>query len=341
MPEKKKQLFKRAAVFTDIHFGLKHNSRQHNNDCERFLKWFIDQAHERDCDTCIFLGDWHHHRASINVSTLNYTLSNLGFLNDAFDQTFFIVGNHDLYYKEKREINSIPMADRFPNIHMIDSIFEKDDVAIVPWLVGTEWKKIEKIKTKYMFGHFELPSFKMNAMVEMPDHGGINAKKFKHQDYVFSGHFHKRQNQGKIHYIGNPFGHNYSDVWDFDRGAMFLEWDGEPEYVDWEDGPRYITLDLSELLEDPDAFLNENTYAKVTLDVDISYEEANFLRETFANNYKIRELHLIPRREMEDIDVKPGEIKFETVDQIVIDSINNIDSDTFDTGKLASIYNDL
>ena len=44
---------------------------------------------------------------------------------------------------------------------------------------------------------------------------------------------------------------------------------------------------------------------------------------------------------MEDIDLKPGEIKFETVDQIVIDSINNIDSDTFDTGKLAGIYNDL
>jgi len=341
MAKDKEQLFKKVAVFTDIHFGLKHNSRQHNNDCENFVQWFIAEAKKRGCETCIFMGDWHHHRANVNVSTLNYTLSNLGFLNDAFEQTYFITGNHDLYYKEKREINSIPMAGRFQNIIMVDEVLKQGDVAIVPWLIGDEWKTIEKIKSKYMFGHFELPHFKMNAMVTMPDHGGLQSNKFKHQDYVFSGHFHKRQQQGKIHYIGNPFGHNYADVWDFERGAMFLEWGGEPEYVDWEDGPRYIALELSDLLEDPEAFLNENTHAKVTLDVDISYEEANFLRETFTENYKIRELRLIPRREIDDIDLKPGEIKFETVDQIVIDSIKNIDSESFDVNKLASIYNDL
>jgi len=147
MTKKKEQLFERVAVFTDIHWGLKHNSRQHNDDCERFVQWFIDEAKQRGCETCIFMGDWHHHRASVNVSTLNYTLSNLGFLDDAFDKTYFIVGNHDLYYREKREINSLPMAERFPNIVMIDRIYEEGNVAVVPWLVGDEWKKIDK-KTK-------------------------------------------------------------------------------------------------------------------------------------------------------------------------------------------------
>ena len=37
-------MFKKAACFTDIHFGLKNNSRQHNNDCENFVNWFIDEA---------------------------------------------------------------------------------------------------------------------------------------------------------------------------------------------------------------------------------------------------------------------------------------------------------
>ncbi len=37
-------LFKKAAVFTDIHFGLKSNSLQHNQDCEKFVDWFISQA---------------------------------------------------------------------------------------------------------------------------------------------------------------------------------------------------------------------------------------------------------------------------------------------------------
>ncbi len=341
MTKKKSQLFRKAACFTDIHFGLKHNSRQHNDDCERFVKWFIEEAKKRDCETCFFLGDWHHHRANVNVSTLNYTVSNLSRLNDSFEKVYFIAGNHDLYYREKREIHSLPMATKLPNIVMIDDFFIQDDVAIIPWLVGTEWKNIQKIKTKYMFGHFELPHFYMNALVEMPDHGGLQSEHFTHQEYVFSGHFHKRQKKGKIQYIGNPFGHNYADVWDFDRGAMFLNWGEEPDLVNWEEGPRYISLSLSKLLEDPSAYLNEHTHAKVSLDVDISYEEANFLRETFIENFKIRELKLVPRRDDDEMNTATGDIKFETVDQIVTDQLGAIDSQSYDKTKLISLYHDL
>ena len=53
--------FKKVACFTDIHFGLKGNSRVHNDDCETFIHWFIEQAKAHNCETCIFLGDWHHH----------------------------------------------------------------------------------------------------------------------------------------------------------------------------------------------------------------------------------------------------------------------------------------
>lgn len=333
-------LFKKAACFTDLHLGLKHNSRQHNEDCLRFIQWFIDEAKKKEAETCIFLGDFHHHRASINVTTLNYSLRVLNLLDSAFEKVYFITGNHDLYYKEKREIHSLPMAEKFPNIVLVDELLVQDDVAIVPWLVGNEWKEMSKLKTKYIFGHFELPYFKMNALVEMPDHGGLKEDDFIHQDYVFSGHFHKRQKRTKIHYIGNPFGHNYADVWDTERGAMFLEWGGKPEYVDWEDGPRYISLDLSRLLEDPEKYLTQYTYAKVTLDVDISYEEANFLRETFSETYNVREIKLIPRRDIDDT-VAAGEIKFETVDQIVTDQLNAIESHTYDKSTLIQIYNSL
>ena len=39
-------LFKKAAVFTDIHFGLKSNSQTHKDDCLNFIKWFIVKAKE-------------------------------------------------------------------------------------------------------------------------------------------------------------------------------------------------------------------------------------------------------------------------------------------------------
>ncbi len=37
-------LFRRAAVCTDIHFGLKSNSQTHNDDCLNFIKWFTAKA---------------------------------------------------------------------------------------------------------------------------------------------------------------------------------------------------------------------------------------------------------------------------------------------------------
>ena len=333
-------LFERAACFTDIHYGLKQNSRQHLIDCDNYITWFIEEAKARNCETCIFLGDWHHHRASINIATMNSTIKDLKRLNDAFETVYFITGNHDLFYREKRDLNSIEFARDLSNFVMVDEHFLQDGVAIIPWLVGDEHKQVAKMKCKYMFGHFELPYFKMNAMIEMPDHGGIRADMLSGPEYVFSGHFHKRQYKNNIHYIGNAFPHNYADAQDNDRGAMFLEWGSEPVYVNWAECPKYLTMGLRQLLEAPEQYLDAQTHARVKLDVNISYEEANFIRETFAEKFKVREIQLLPVKEEEEA-FEGGEIQFESVDQIVIQQLETIESNLVDTDELVKIYRSL
>jgi len=332
--------FNRAACFTDIHFGNKNNSKQHNRDCADFVDWFIEQS--EDCETCIFLGDWHHHRASVNVSTLNHSVENVGKLSRAFEHVYMIMGNHDLYYREKRDLNSLPYAGLFENVTLVEDALVENDVALIPWLVEDEWKKLNKVNCRYMFGHFELPFFKMNAMVEMPDHGGINAEHLTGPEYVFTGHFHKRQNKGNVHYLGSPFGHNYADTWDDDRGMMKLSWGGAPEYINW-NGPRYRTVPLSRLIDEPDVILNEYTYCRATLDINISYEEASFIKETFSQQYNVREIALIPSKKEEHAqDWKVvDDIEVENVDQIVYNSLNAVDSDMIDKKILVDIYNSL
>jgi DNA repair exonuclease SbcCD nuclease subunit len=333
-------LFKTAACFTDIHYGLKQNSRVHLQDCHRYIDWFIAEAKARNAETCIFLGDWSHHRASVNVATLNASIKDLKKLNDNFEKVYFITGNHDLYYRDKREMNSIEYARDLSNFVMVDDMFEQDDVAIIPWLVGDDYKTVSKMKCKYMFGHFELPYFKMNAMVEMPDHGGINDKMLSGPEYVFSGHFHKRQYKNNIHYIGNAFPHNYADVSDNERGAMFLTWGEEPVYVNWDQCPKYSVITLKQLLDNHEDLLDEYTYSRVKLDISISYEEANFIREKMAEQYNVRELQLIAVKEEQD-EFEGGEIKFESVDQIVITQLETIESNTVNKEQLIGIYNGL
>ncbi len=335
-------LFKKVACFTDIHFGLKSNSKTHNEDCMSFVDWFIETAKKEGAETCIFLGDWHHNRSTTDVSTMNYTVNALEKLNDTFEVVHIITGNHDQYYKDKRDLHSLEYGRLFPNINMVNEEFTQGGVTILPWLVGDEWKRMEKIKSRYIFGHFELPLFYMNAMVQMPDHGELQATHFKHQDYVFSGHFHKRQSQNKIHYIGNAFPHNYADSWDDARGMMILEWDKEPQYIDWPDCPKYRTVKLSRLLDEKDSIMKSKMYLRVTLDIDITFEEANFIKETFMKEFDIRELSLITEKDnLEGLIEDTTDAKFESVDQIVAEQIVALETGTYNTNTLLAIYNGL
>ncbi len=336
------QLFKKVACFTDIHFGLKSNSQTHNQDCEDFVDWFIAEAKKEDADTCIFLGDWHHNRNSINLITLDTSIRCLEKLGAAFDQFFWFPGNHDLFYKDKRDVHSSAFGRHIPGVTVVEKVTTQGDVTLVPWLVGDEWKTISQVKSKYMFGHFELPLFYMNAMVQMPDHGELKAEHFKHQDYVFSGHFHKRQQRDKIVYIGNAFPHNFSDTWDDDRGMMLMEWGGKPYFKNWPDAPKFRTVKLSRLIDEEDTLMKSKMYLKVNLDIDITFEEANFIKETFVGKHDIREISLI--QDKDDISTvldEQTDSKFESVDQIVTEQLVNIDSDSFDKKVLLEIYNSL
>jgi hypothetical protein len=255
-----------------------------------------------------------------------------------------IMGNHDLYYREKREIHSIPMGKEYPNIRIVnDEMLIEDDVAFIPWLVDDEWKKVRDVKCKFMFGHFELPQFYMNALVQMPDHGGLKAEDLAKPEMVFSGHFHKRQKKGNVIYPGNCFPHNFADAWDDDRGCMFLDWAGKIDYLPWPDAPKYRTLSLSKLIDEPEKYLADKTYARVALDVGITYEEANFIKETFAKQYDLREISLIPSKKEEHTnDWQQGvDIEVENVDTIVLSQLESVQSETIKKQMLIDIYQGL
>ena len=293
-------LFNKALVFTDIHFGMKSNSTLHNQDCEEFVEWAVEQGRLHGCETCIFMGDWHHHRASLSLQTMHHSLRALEMLSAGFDDT------------------------------------------LVPWLVGDDHKRVKNASARYMFGHFELPHFKMNAMVEMPDHGDINADHFTGYGEVFSGHFHLRQKKNNINYIGNAFPHNFSDAGDDQRGVMILDWDGTKEYISWPNQPLYSVMNLSDVIDFADDRLKPRMHVRVNLDIEISYEEANYIKEQYITKYNLREMALIPNKQSAlEEEMNPGDIKFESVDQIITEQIIAINSEFYDNKLLLEIYRSL
>jgi hypothetical protein len=151
-----------------------------------------------------------------------------------------------------------------------------------------------------------------------------------------------RQTQRNINYIGNCFPHNFADAGDDQRGMMVLVWDGEPEYHSWPGQPLYKVLKLSQVIDNAPNLLAPNMHVRVELDIDISYEEATFIKDTFIRDYKLREMALIPvKSNAVDADMAPGEVRFESVDQIVTDQLTNIESEFYDSKLLLQIYQTL
>jgi hypothetical protein len=99
---------------------------------------------------------------------------------------------------------------------------------------------------------------------------------------------------------------------------------------------------LSDLIDRKEEIMKSKMYLKVHLDIDISFEEANFIKETFMSDYDIREISLIQDKTNLDGTYEDNpETKFESVDQIVLEQLLNLEYEQFNKNMLLDIYKNL
>lgn len=334
---------------TDIHWGAKSNSELHNQDCERFIDWFCDNVRaDPEIDNIIFLGDWYENRSALNVMTLNYAHRGAEKLNSLGLPVYFIIGNHDLYHRHTREVYSpitMGVFDNFKVINepeVIDSV--GDGILVCPYLFHDEYKNlVQHTKVKTWWGHFEFAGFVITGHnVVMPT--GPQAADFAGPKRIFSGHFHKRQIKNNVVYIGNTFPTTYGDAGDTDRGMVVYEHDSDSlEFINWPDCPQYIKTKMSDIL-DESVTLAEQARVKCVVDVPISFEESTYLRQSFIEKYNLREFIMEESQEISDAltntqtSVDLEDPKLDSVDDLVIQMLTDIESDHIDSNILIEQY---
>lgn len=335
--------FEKILSFTDIHFGLRNDSRDHNEMCLEFIDWAVAVANERGCDAICFIGDWHDHRTKIGVETLNYSEKGLEKLSKSGLTVYFVLGNHDLFFRENRNVHSLPFAPHH-NIHLISEPTHFGDTAFVPWVVHSDDKSLlVNSNTKYVFGHFEFSGFLMNGGYAAPDRKGhLRAEDLEGPDYIFSGHFHLRQvktiGKTEIHYIGNCFPHDFSDASDTARGVMILERGGKPEYVNWPSMPTFFKIKASEL-EDSVSLLNSRSVVKIIPDIVMDDATRMGIEEFLHEEIGVMRVSTDPSRTVAiDGAWQPGDVQ--DIDSLVLDWIENGGDvpDTYSKPKLVEIY---
>ena len=123
---------------------------------------------------------------------------------------------------------------------------------------------------------------------------------------------------------------------------MVLEYGNDPKYINWADGPTYKVVKFSELINNTDNILKPQMHVRVMLDVEVTYEELNFVKEEFIKKYDLRELSIMQDPKALTEDTNEGvEVQFESVDSIVLNQLATIESDSFDRELLRKLYQDL
>ena len=209
----------KIAIITDQHFGARKNSKLFHDYFLRFYDdVFFPTLEKEGITTIIDMGDTFDSRKGIDFAALSWAKNNY------FDRLkkytiHTIVGNHTAYYKNTNDVNAIDLLLReYDNIKIYSEATEIqiDDLGIllVPWInqenEENTIKSIKKTRCPVAMGHLELNGFIVTQQVIM-DHG-FDVKYFKKFDRVYSGHFHKRSNQGEIYYLGNPYEIYWNDV---------------------------------------------------------------------------------------------------------------------------------
>jgi len=188
---------------TDTHLGLYNDSDEWLNVVKDIFVEIKQICKKEKINTIIHGGDFFHNTRSINKKTLdyaNYIVNDI--LHDI--KLLAIIGNHDIFYKNKLKPNSLQLFEKTPNVQIIEEPTKFHDIYLIPWNT-----KIPDEKLKYCFGHFEINGFQMNDSFTCDK--GMNTNQFKNFKSVYSGHFHKKSTSQNITYLGSPFQQTFAD----------------------------------------------------------------------------------------------------------------------------------
>lgn len=345
---------KKLAMFTDIHFGKRGNSRLHNQDCLDFIDWFCAQVRSNSLlagtTHVAFLGDWFESRSAINVETLDYSYAGLKKLNALGLPVFFLVGNHDLHRRTTRDVHSVRMFNEMSNFTVIDHVQVIDNLLFAPYLFHHEYDNLVQHNDLWAFiGHFEFQDFLITGYNMVLEHGPRHSL-FPGPKKLFSGHFHKRQSKDNVCYIGNAFPMDFGDAGDVHRGlAVYETATDDVRFVDWSDCPKYAKTTLSKMLKG-DFQPASKLKVKCIVDAELSYTEAQTLREAMVEQYGLRDFILEEDREAKqglvegDTMKVAAELDFSSVEELVVSQLETLKGEKnlkHDVDLLVSMFKDL
>ena len=211
----------KIALITDTHFGARNDNLNFNEYFYDFYEGvFFPYLQQNNIKHCIHLGDLMDRRKYVSYRILKD-------FRERFIQPFLhleidlhiLVGNHDIYFRNTNDVNSLQelLGANYKNIHIYPEAQEIDfdgfPILMMPWINPQNeiysFGMMDETKADTMVSHLEVVGFEMHG--GHFSESGFDKSQFKKFDTIFSGHYHKKSDDGQIYYLGTPYQMTWSD----------------------------------------------------------------------------------------------------------------------------------
>jgi DNA repair exonuclease SbcCD nuclease subunit len=343
------------AIITDQHFGARNDSIHFLDYYQKFYdETFFHTLEERGINTVLILGDTFDRRKYVNF--YSYKRSREMFFDKLADndiKVFMLAGNHDTYFKNTNEVNSVRLLlQEYTNITVIDdpqTIYVGGTaICMMPWICPDNYQEsmdqLKQTQADICMGHFEIAGFAMYR--GMPSQEGLSRELFRKFDFTFSGHYHHKSAADGIHYLGNPYELTWQDYNDsrgfhlFSLNSRELEFIKNPNVmfhkIVYDDKEESITE-----INNKDLSKYTSTYVKVV----VLNKTNPYLFDKFMDNlYKVNPVDITIAEDFTDLTEG---VEDDMVDQaedtltILNKYVDSIQENNLDNEKLKSILQEL
>ena len=222
----------KLALITDTHFGVRNDHNAFlNNSKDFFDNVFFPYLDENNITTVAHLGDLLDRRKYVNINTARRLREDfLEPLKQRNIKTHIVAGNHDTYFKNTNDVNSIKelVVGKYDfEIYSNDAtevVFDGVPVLFIPWICDDNRNQvlnaIKNTTAQIAMGHLEIQGFEMykGSIVSHGDDRSL----FNKFDICMSGHYHHRSTDGHIFYLGSHAEFTWSD-YDDPRGFHIFD----------------------------------------------------------------------------------------------------------------------
>lgn len=354
----------KALIFSDLHCHQHKNSQSRLEDCIEALEWVFKTAQSKSIDLIIFCGDLFHDRAKIDILTYQRVFETFQkYLSDTTGpEVYLLLGNHDLFYFESKEVSSVYPLSSLKKINIISKPsvvnIREYNVGFMPYthdpisdLKLVPIREMKKGKNKYnvLFGHLAVHGALFNlvygtkADVQIEGDAGMTVVTpdiFDSFDRVFLGHYHAAQElTSKVEYVGSPLQLSFGEM-EQKKHIVIYDFESDTkEYIENTFSHKHLRFNsIKEAAKAAEKGGLKGEFVEI-FDENTNSSDALELKQTLIENkvgtFSIRQL---PKSKVnEAIDVQNAKSILSSTDQMLTNYIGSIKDLKLDKNVLLTI----